>query len=346
MSDNFGQDNFEFAGGVGQPVVNPSDYIGGENYLQDLLENPEKHENSFRPPPGLHFGNRERALVEKILKSLSEKNQEINKTRVSLNQERRRSEDLKFEYDLLTNRCTQLEQDLQQAQEEVVAAQSQAEELAYRLDEKAVDVEDTVENRPSNEKESHKREPSYSGMRELFAKNQDLVVEKPVPSEHHDRKPSYQGIQEMFLDQKGNDSDYDQEKAAQDQEEPQQEPENTLHGKQVSYGGISEMFTQGDANNEKVERPGGAKVRAPSYGGIREMFSEEDDNMDEYDEDLEKDKKHERDLSYGGVEQNLKLTEDVDQEAYKAEDEDSNIIDTLEEEIEASFDVVWSLLVA
>jgi len=340
--ESTGQDNFDLQYQVEDKFM--------DTYVKDILENPAYYKNCFAPPPGLFFGPREVKLVKRFIKALDENKQEINKTRISLNKERRANEDLKYEFEILFNKCAQLEQSLQQAQEEVEAVRTQNKELENRLDKKAVELEDTFEKTVSNENEPHRREPSYAGIGELFAKDQELAGGQESLDEDfdHERKPSYRGVQEMFQDQKITDLEHNQEKANQDQENPQQKSEGPSHVQQASYGGISELFkgdtgAVADASTEK-HATRASKVRAPSYGGIREMFMDDDENVDGHDEDLERGKKQEREASSRAVQQVFEPSQIADQEPVK-EEEDIEIADTLEEDIQASFDVVWNLLV-
>jgi len=318
--ENTQQNNFVFGEGGVQPQVDP-DYI--ENYLQELFENPSKYENMFVPPPGLYFGPRERDLVQHFMKALNENKQEINRTRVSLNQERRANQDLKYEMEILSNKCVQLEQDLQQAQEALANSKTQTEELANRLDEKAVDVEDTFENAASKEREVHKREPSYAGIGALFQKQEgNLRAESQLTVST-----------EEDLEGDNKDQGHDPAKARQYQKDPQQESAGPAHGKQVSYGGISDMFAKGDGSANlgvslTEKGTGATKVRAPSYGGIRELF----------EDDFDKERKQEREPSVSDMQEN------ADKQEVK-EREESLIAESLEEYIHASFDVVWKLLV-
>lgn len=91
------------------------------------------------------------------------------------------------------------------------------------------------------------------------------------------------------------------------------------------------MFADGDANETVDDSFGGkvigtTKARAPSYGGIREMF----------EEDFNKERKEEADASDRDAQENAD---------YAVGKRDSLIAESLEEDIYATFDVVWKLMV-
>jgi len=377
-----GGDTFEFAGGAGQAPNMFQHYqqqSPAEMYIQEILENPENYVNSFDAPRGMDLGADGRIIFKRMIGALNDKKQEINKLRIQLNQERLLNQDLRFELEMTFEKCTKLEAELNKAQEEADQARQQADQVKQQFVEKSVDTEETF---TSDLKEKpHAREPSYGGIRELFAEEEAEPTEKAAEKAHM-REPSYGGIREMFqepqqdpITAENNDPDaslkkqtherepsyngiveifsrpYDEDGQAkgQDQQEPQQDsqPENESsgHAREPSYGGIRNMFAEGDddvADDDVQARK--QDGRAPSYGGIRDMFAEEDDGVPH---DGEGDGGgHEREPSYGGVRQIGSLADTFAKDKENVdEDEDANIPDTFEAEVTASFEVVWNLLV-
>lgn len=107
------------------------------------------------------------------------------------------------------------------------------------------------------------------------------------------------------------------------------------------YQGIRDMFSESDdkidhsepdPEEEQVKRDG----RTLSYGGIREMFVEEDDQLGHSEPDTIEDENQEDNFANNFVTAEAEDVEKEDTTAYPQ---------VVEEIIDASFDVIWNLLV-
>jgi len=347
-----------------------------DQYMQQIVENPENY-GTFEPPQGVNLDVRGLHMVKFILSALNDKKQEINKLRLQLNKERVTSRDLRFELEIIMDKHGKLEEELQnkdQELKEVIAKQ------AENFIEKAVSAEDDtfVAVEPAMEKQGrHQKEPSYGGIRELFMEGDDVSKKVEKKSEHV-RDPTYGGIREMFQD---SNQTPDQISENQNVDAGMKK----THEREPSYMGMTELFSRPAEDEAKIgqatqgheqakqesrqqERVGQQHDREPSYGGIRDMFStpddleEDNDTGKEEEENVTKDKRH---LSYGGIRQMFAEEDDdighaeENEEDSKgqgneltdipvkeqAEEPEESHPDSFEEEIEASYDVIWNLLV-
>merc|ERR1719245_2670813 len=69
----------------------------------------------------------------------------------------------------------------------------------------------------------HGREPSYGGIRDMFAEEDDNVEDEPTGDNEKGRQPSYGGIREMFA------------------EESDKNEDGKGHDRDASYGGVRQM---------------------------------------------------------------------------------------------------------
>lgn len=370
------QEDFSFGAGGDKPkqeqgYAQANQYVeeqpqsAGEVYIQDILEYPENYAVDYQPPPNLPMSADCRMVISSLIKGLNERKQEINKLRIQLNQERLLNQDLRYELEMTFEKCTRLEQQLSATmqQQSATMASNQAPEETFET----ADDPDSgkVEPEPEN-KRVHNREPSYGGIRELFADEDggdgdDSPAEPaaaPAGGQHRAREPSYGGIREMFQEE-------DDGGKAADEPATLGIPEKNSHAREPSYGGIMDIFMDEDKEDGNTEQKedfmsvpqGSHRAREPSYGGIREMFSNDDDGGD-VDQNQETfaaapeagGKKHRaREPSYGGIREMFADDDDSAESdkggpAPPAEDA-MEIQETFEAEIRSSHEVIWNLLV-
>merc|ERR1719499_2694305 len=154
----------------------------------------------------------------------------------------------------------------------------------------------------------------------------------------HEREPSYNGMTELFTrstEDQGQVDEGGEEQAKQQQDNAGQSNESD------GYQGIRDMFSESDdkvdnsepdPEEEHVKRDG----RTLSYGGIRQMFVEEDDQLGDNEDWTLEDENQEDNFANNFVTAEAEDVEKEDTTAYPQ---------VVEEIIDASFDVIWNLLV-
>jgi len=342
-----------------------------DQVIQQIIDNPEDY-GTFEPPQGIRLDPLALNFVKYILSIMNSKKQEINKLRLLLNTERLTTQELRYEQEILLFKCHKLEEDMQKKDKELEHAIA-----TQNFVEKAVSPEeDTFVTEETTDKPVHRaKEPSYGGIRELFTNPEDITEKKadhareatyggikemfqssePTPAEArdkdgpaqmkktHEREPSYNGMTELFITRPEKDEPNNwqatQGHEQAKQESRQQKNVGQRHEREPSYGGIRDMFTTPDdrelenATGEEEDESALSDPREMSYGGIRQMFAEEDDDLGleaENKEENGKDTEH-SEISGRGRD--------------NAEELEENQPEALEEIIEASFDVIWNLLV-
>jgi len=367
-----GDDDTFVNAGVAHAAI-PFQSAQQDQYMEQIVENPENYQ-VFEPPQGVKLDARGLHMVKYILRALNDKKQEINKLRLQLNQERTLTGDLRYELKLHFDKFEKLEEELKNKDEElqdIIAKQ------AENFIEKAVEDTFVVPDEPAKNQGHHHKEPSYGGIRELFMDGEDVnkMVEK---KSEHVRDPTYGGIREMFQDAN---QTPDQTSENQNSEAGMKK----THEREPSYLGMNELFArraEDDPSNEQATQgheqakqesrqqksAGQQHEREPSYGGIRAMFTTPEDDLVEEDADENEDEetfKHNRGLSYGGIrrmfaeeDDNIGHTEDdrdeqtgegseipMTQEKEQVVEPEENYPDCFEGIIDASYDVIWNLLV-